>query len=144
MNGRAWARYTAVARWVFSVVFLLGSVVHLILGRTNPDSYAAFGTTAVPPLARLWEAWVMPNIGILTILMASYELAMAIGLARGGRAARVAAWAAIVFFVFLLFLGYGFPADGPAWSFLANRVGSIVLLLLVLPLALRGDDRPEA
>lgn len=125
---------TRLIRWFFAAVFAVGFVVHLVQGRTNPEGYAVFVETAWAPLAWLWDAWVMPNIGWLTVLMALYELAIAAGLLRGGRAARLAAAGASVFFVFLLFLGYGMPQPTLVDHFLVNQLPTLVFLVAMMPL----------
>ncbi len=120
-------------RWFFAAAFGAGFVVHLVLGRTDPESYGAFGETAWAPLAWLWEAWVMPNIGWLTVLTALYELAIAAGLLAGGQLARLAAAGASLFFVFLLFLGYGMPQPTLVGHFLANQLLTLAFLVAMVP-----------
>jgi len=42
--------YVTVIRTLLGIVFVGGSFVHLYQGLSSPNSYAAFGDTAWPPL----------------------------------------------------------------------------------------------
>lgn len=56
--------FRTIVRTLFGVIFLVGGVVHLVQGRLAPASYTVFGDTAAFGwLSRLWESFVMPNIG---------------------------------------------------------------------------------
>lgn len=137
-------RYGQVIRYLFAVIFIGGGIAHFILGRTNPDGYAVFGNTAlIPWLGELWSGFVMPNIGWLTILTGILELACGVGLLFK-RSVRVAAILIIGFLIFITILGYGFPAEGFFSDLISNRLITIVMALLVLPLALTGVSKNEA
>lgn len=48
-------------RALFGVIFVAGGVSHLVLGRTQPESYEAFASTSlVPALTDLWHSFVLP------------------------------------------------------------------------------------
>lgn len=122
-----------VLRWFFALVFVGGGISHVHLGRSNPAGYEPFGDTAVlPPLARLWEAFVMPNIGWLTLLLAAFEIAVGIGLALGGSATRLAALAALGFLGFILVLGYGFTGLSGLERFVKNHLVTVVMMAMVI------------
>lgn len=130
-------RYVLVARVVFGVIFILGGIVHLVMGRIAPEGYAAFGKTAVFDwLSQLWMGFVMPNIGWLTVVCAALELAAGVALLRGGTAARVATFGVLGFFAFLLVLGYGYPATSVTDDLLKNRAFTPLMAGLIAPVAL--------
>lgn len=136
-------RYRQVVRYLFAVIFIGGGIAHFVLGRINPDGYAVFGDTSlIPALGNLWSSFVMPNIGWLTILTGVFELACGVGLLFR-RSMRVAAILIIGFLMFITILGYGFPAEGFFSDLLSNRLITIVMALLVLPLALTGVPKDE-
>lgn len=135
-------RYVTISRIAFGWIFVLGGLVHLALGRIAPDGYAAFGDTAAWPwLENLWATFVMPNIGLLTAAVGVLELVVGVALLRGGTRARLAAVAALVFFAFILVLGYGFPTTSVAEDLLKNRALTPVMAALLLPVAIVRDDR---
>ncbi|WP_116114666.1 hypothetical protein [Austwickia chelonae] len=135
-------RYITVARMTFGVIFLLGGVVHLVLGRLAPQGYEAFGRTAVlDDLSHLWVVFVMPNIGWLTVACAVFECGVGAALLRGGDTARAAAFGALGFFAFLLILGYGFPVESVAEDLLKNRAGTPVMAGLLAPVAFCDSSR---
>lgn len=137
-------RYRTGVRVVFGVAFLLGGLAHLLLGRLDPDGYAAFGETAlVPALERFWSDFVMPNIGTLTVVLGGLELAVGLALLSGGRSARLAAVAVLGFFAFILVLGYGVGAQGLVEDLLKNRAFTLVMAALIVPVALRRASRRE-
>ena len=76
-------RYRRIISIVFAVIFIGGGIVHFVLGRLQPYSYAAFGTTAlIGWLRSLWASFVMPNIGWLTIVVGVYEIACGVASGR--------------------------------------------------------------
>lgn len=138
------SRYRQVVRFLFAGIFIGGGIAHFVMGRTMPDRYAVFGDTAlIPCLGDIWDSFVMPNIGWLTILIGVFELACGIGLLFR-RFISVAATLIIVFLIFITILGYGFPAAGFFSDLISNRIITIVMALLVLPLALTGMPENEA
>ncbi|WP_199445875.1 hypothetical protein [Auritidibacter sp. NML120636] len=85
-------RYRKVVRALFAVIFIAGGIAHLVLGRVNPEGYVVFADTAMLPImSDLWMAFVMPNIGWLTIVLGFYEFACGIGMVRR-RTVAIAAW----------------------------------------------------
>ncbi len=133
-------RYVTISRIAFGWIFVLGGLVHLVLGRIAPDGYAAFGDTAAWSwLENLWATFVMPNIGWLTAAVGVFELVVGVALLRGGAGARIAAVAALVFFAFILVLGYGFPTGSVVEDLLKNRVFTALMAALLLPVVISGD-----
>jgi uncharacterized membrane protein YphA (DoxX/SURF4 family) len=132
--------YEKVARIVFGLIFAGGGVVHLTVGQVASSSYAAFGTTATFVwLSNLWDAYVMPNIRWLTVIVGLFELACGSGLISKKAypiGALVSACVMLLFFVLIFMLGYGLPASGPWDDFLKNRAFTIVLMLPILPLVI--------
>lgn len=131
-------RYRQVTRYLFAVIFISGGISHFVLGRTMPDGYGAFGNTAlIPGLGDLWTSFVMPNIGWLTIVTGTFEIACGVGLLLE-RYVRISAAAIIGFLVFITVLGYGFPAENFFNDLTSNRLITMAMALLVLPLVLIG------
>lgn len=126
-----------------TLLFVLGGISHLFLGRLAPDSYTDFGNTAlIPPLHDLWFSFVMPHIGALTLVLAFLEIAWGIGLLRQ-EMMKISAWCIILFLIFVTILGYSFPTTSWFEDFLVNRLSTIVLLILVLPLITSKADSPN-
>lgn len=125
--------YATVMRTIFGVVFVAGSGVHLYLGLTSPSLYATFANTAWPPLNAIWTGFVMPNITWLALCMAAFELAVGVAAWLPGHWNRLAALAMTCFFAFLIVLGYALPAANAVEDILANRVGSVALISLLIP-----------
>ncbi|WP_125107055.1 MULTISPECIES: DoxX family membrane protein [Gulosibacter] len=126
--------YRWIVRVLFAVIFIGGGIAHFVLGRTQPDSYAAFADTALFPwLTSFWHSSVMPNIGWLTIALGVFELACGAGIL-WRRTERLAIVGMIAFLVFITVLGYGFPAETVADDLLANRLITIGMIVLLLPL----------
>jgi uncharacterized membrane protein YphA (DoxX/SURF4 family) len=132
------SRYRVVIRALFAVVFIGGGAVHLVAGRLWPQSYGAFGSTAALPwLHGLWGSFVMPNIAWLTIALAVFEIACGIGILIR-RASIPAAWGMAGFLVFVTVLGYGFPTDALGEDLVKNRLATIVLASLLVPVLAGG------
>jgi len=129
--------YVTVIRTLLGIVFVGGSFVHLYQGLSSPNSYAAFGDTAWPPLDLLWAGFVMPNIGWLAPCMAAFELAVGVGTLLRAPWNRLAVLAMTCFFAFITVLGYAFPTSSLLEDFLANRAFSLVMILLVVPWLLK-------
>ena len=131
--------YRRTIRALYAAAFIGGGVCHFLFGRLMPDSYAAFADTALLPwLSDLWRSFVMPNIGGLTIALGLFEIACGAGILRR-RTAALSAWAMLVF---LALLGYGWPAASPGEDLLKNRLSTLVMAGLLLPLLATGRGRP--
>ena len=127
-------RYCTVIRSLFAVVFIGGGVSHIFQGRVGAGGYAVFGDTALWTwLTNLWGSFVMPHIGWLTLVLAAFEVAAGMCLLLGGRWVWIAVVAILFFFSFLIVLGYGFPAANLVEDLLKNRVSTVVMAGLLLP-----------
>ena len=134
--------YRRTIRALYAVAFIGGGVSHFFFGRLMPDSYAAFaGTALLPWLSDLWRSFVMPNIGRLTIALGLFEIACGAGILRR-RTAALSAWRMLVFLVLVTVLGYGWPAASPGEDLLKNRLSTLVMAGLLLPLLITGRGRP--
>ena len=125
--------YVTVVRTLLGLVFMAGSLVHLRFALTDTSFYGAFGDTAWPPLDTVWARFVIPNIEVLALLTAVFELVVGIAAWLPGGANRLAAMAMTLFFAFLVILGFAFPTDSWAEDLLVNRLASVVMIALVVP-----------
>jgi len=125
-----------VARVFFALWYLFGSLVHVKFGLTNNRIYERFGSTSLFSASReLWTTMVMPNITFFTLLLAAFEMATGILMLSKDRYVKVGLAASVVFNIFLVQLGLGYPEI--QWSgrdFLLNRVPNLLFALLQLPL----------
>ena len=127
-------RYGKAIRALYALAFIGGGLSHFFFGRLMPDSYAAFADTALLPwLSELWRAFVMPNIGWLTIVLGLFEIACGAGMLHR-RTAVVSTWAMLGFLVFVTVLGYGWPTASLGEDLLKNRFSTIVMALPLIPL----------
>ena len=134
--------YRRTIRALYAAAFIGGGVCHFLLGRLMPDSYAAFaGTALLPWLSNLWRSFVMPNIGRLTIALGLFEIACGAGILHR-RTATLSAWAMLVFLVLVTVLGYGWPTASLGEDLLKNRLSTLVMAGLLLPLLATGRGRP--
>ena len=134
--------YRRTIRALYAVAFIGGGVSHFFFGRLMPDSYAVFaGTALLPWLSGLWRSFVMPNIGWLTIALGLFEIACGAGVLRR-RTAALSAWAMLGFLALVTVLGYGWPAASPVEDLLKNRLSTLVMAGLLLPLLTTGRGRP--
>ena len=126
--------YRKIIRALYAAAFIGGGVSHFLFGRLMPDSYAAFaGTALLPWLSDLWRSFVMPNIGRLTIALGFFEIACGAGVLHR-RTAVVSTWAMLCFLVLVTVLGYGWPTASLGEDLLKNRLSTIVMALLLIPL----------
>ena len=77
----------------------------------------------------------MPNIGRLTIALGFFEIACGAGVLHR-RTAVVSTWAMLCFLVLVTVLGYGLPTSSLGEDLLKNRLSTIVMALLLIPLHL--------
>ncbi|WP_202912176.1 hypothetical protein [Nesterenkonia muleiensis] len=113
---------------------MTGGIVHFILGRLQPKGYAVFADTALLPwLSQLWASFVMPNIGLLTVVLGIYQITCGIGII-WKRTVVVATWGMIVFLVFITIVGYGFPSASLGEDLLKNRWITALMVALLVPL----------
>lgn len=137
-------RYQKIVRALFAVVFIAGGIAHLVLGRLQPEGYAVFADTALFPwLSSLWMSFAMPHIGWLTIALGAYEIACGIGMI-SQRSVTIAAWGMLAFLVFITIVGYGFPVASLGEDLLKNRLITIAMAAMLIPLLRTADDGIQA
>ena len=128
--------WTNAARLFFALWYLLGSLSHVIYGIANNHIYAVFARTSIFSISReLWGTVVMPHITFFALLLAAFEMTTGILILSKGKLAWIGLAASVLFNVFLVQLGLGFP-EVP-WSgrdFLLNRLSCSLFAILQLPL----------
>ena len=127
----------------FAVVFIGAGVTHIVQGRVAPDSYAVFGDKALWAGFRdWWSSFIIAHIGWLTLALAAFQTAARVFLLLSGRRVTIAVVAILAFLTFLLVLGYGFPATGIVEDLLKNRVFTVVMAALLIPVLAQPDHPP--
>ena len=128
--------WTNAARLFFALWYLLGSPSHVFYGITNNQIYEIFGRTSIFAISReLWASVVMPHITFFALLLAVFEMTTGILILSKDRLARIGLGASVLFNLFLVQLGVGFPEA--RWSgrdFLLNRLFCSLFAFLQLPL----------
>ena len=123
--------------------YLGGSLIHFQCALHSPQIYVRFGRAPLYPLiGRLWAALVMPHITTFALFLAAFELAVVVLLLSTGRTVTLALTASLLFNLFLVQLGLGYPATpGSMRDFVANRLPNILFILVQLPLYWVHFDR---
>ncbi len=120
----------------FALWYLVGSLIHVKCGLTNNRIYEAFGATSFFAASRdLWISVVMPHVVFFALLLAAFELTTGILLLSKGRYVTIGLAASVLFNLFLVQLGFGFPEI--PWTgrdFLLNRLPTLLFAHLQLPL----------
>jgi hypothetical protein len=116
--------------------YLGGSFIHFQCALHSPQIYARFGRAPLYPLiGRIWNAVVMPHITFFALLLAAFELAVVTLLLSRSRAVTLALTASLLFNLFLLQLGLGYPATPDSLrDFVLNRLPNLLFILVQLPL----------
>ena len=132
-----------VARFFFALWYLLGSLVHTTFGLLNRQIYEVFGRTALfSAFRQLWTSVVLPHITLFALLLAAFEVTVGILLLSRGRYVKIGLMASVLFNLFLVQLGLGYPGiQGSARDFLLNRLPNLLFALLQCPLFLVHFDR---
>ena len=134
--------YRAIVRAVFVVIFISGGFSHFMLGRTHPESYAVFGNTAlIPSFSTLWSDFVMPNIGWLTIVLGCYEIVARSLILMTSSKVRLGACMMLAFLIFITIVGYGFPTTSIIEDLLKNRIITVVMALLLIPVIMESSPK---
>ena len=124
-----------------SLWYLLGCLVHVYFGLFAPEIYQPFGTTSIfPSYAILWHNLVMPSITFFALLLAAYEILVGCLLVSKGKWVKYGVILSLLFNLFLIQMGLGYPADNEWQSFLINRLPNLVFIALQIPL-LWGWDK---
>ena len=116
--------------------YLGGSFIHFQCALYRPYIYAMFGRAPLYPLiGRVWGSLVLPHITVFALILAAFELAVAILLLSRGRAVTLALTASLLFNLFLVQLGLVYTATpGSLRDFVLNRLPNLLFILVQLPL----------
>lgn len=115
--------------------YLLGWLVHLYLGFSNPGLYGSFGQTALlPGFAGFWNSFIMPRITSFTLLLAGFEVMVGFLLISAGKRVKIGLAFSIAFNLFLIQLGLSYPAPDGLSDFLVNRMPNLVFIMVQIPL----------
>lgn len=130
-------QYQKVIQILFALIFIGGGLIHLVNGQLHPQSYVAFSKTALFSwLSNLWISFVMPNISWLTILLGIYEILCGLGMIQK-HTVIVAVWGMIIFLIFITILGYSFPTHSLIEDLLKNRLPTIIMIGLLIPILIK-------
>jgi hypothetical protein len=129
-------KWSNAARLFFALWYLLGSFRHVWYGLTNNRIYEALDRTSIFEISRvLWSSAVMPHITFFALLLAVFEMTVGILILSKGKLAWTGLAMSVLFNLFLVQLGLGFPET--PWSgrdFVLNRLSCLLFALLQLPL----------
>lgn len=128
--------WSNAARVFFALWYLLGSLLHVWYGLTNNHIYEIFGRTPIFAVSRtLWATVVMPHITFFALLLAVFEMTTGILILSKGKLAWIGLAASVLFSLFLVQLGLGFPeAPRSGRDFVLNRLSCLLFAMLQLPL----------
>ena len=116
-------------------VYLLGWLSHVYLGLNSPEVYRAFGQTAlIPAFSSFWYDVVMPRMAAFALALAAFELVVGVLLIGKGKWVKIGLALSITFNLFLVQLGLAYPAPDGRSDFLVNRLPSLVVIALQIPL----------
>lgn len=116
--------------------YLGGCAIHVQCALFRADIYARFGRAPLYGfVGRVWVTLVMPHITAFALLLAAFELTIVILLLSSGRAVKIALAASLLFNLFLVQLGLGYPAvPGSLQDFVRNRLSNVLFILIQMPL----------
>lgn len=121
---------TFVALW-----YLLGWVSHVYLGLFSPETYRIFGDTAlIPAYTAFWNNFLMPNITVFALLLAVFEITVGSLLISKKKWVKIGLLFSILFSLFLVQMGLGYPVPDPWSHFLVNRLPNLFFIALQVPL----------
>lgn len=116
-----------VGRRAFGVMFAGGAAVHVAIVVTGTETYRHFADTAfIPFVKQAWLSVFMPHAALFGLLLAAFELTVALLILAGGQKTALGLLAALAFHLALMLFGWGF------WFW------SIPMLAMLVPL-LRYD-----
>jgi uncharacterized membrane protein YphA (DoxX/SURF4 family) len=126
-----------VIRLFIAPWYLLGWLLHIAaaLGLSDPQIYDTFGRTGlIPGFSTFWDNVIMPRIAALALLLAIFEVVVGILLISKGKWVKIGVVLSVLFNLFLVQLGLGFPAPDGMTDFLANRLPNLFFIALQVPL----------
>ena len=125
-----------VALW-----YLLGWLSHVYLGLFAPETYRPFGETAlIPAYTDFWQSMVMPFITAFALGLAVFEVLVGCLLISKGNWVKTGLVFSILFNLFLVQMGLGYPATDPWSNFLVNRLPNLLFIALQVPLLWGRDE----
>ena len=128
---------TFVALW-----YLLGWLLHVYLGLSAPETYRLFGETALISACTIfWHNIVMPYITVFALLLAAFEVLVGCLLISKEKWVKIGLIFSILFNLFLVQMGLGYPAPDPLTNFLVNRLPNLIFIALQIPLLWGWDER---
>jgi hypothetical protein len=126
-----------VALW-----YLLGWLSHVYLGLFAPETYHPFGETAlIPAYAIFWQSIVMPHITVFALGLAVFEVWAGCLLIGKGKWVKIGLIFSMLFNLFLVQMGLGYPTPDPLPDFLVNRLPNLLFITLQVPLLWCWDER---
>ncbi len=73
------------------IIYIFGAATNLTFALTNPQIYADFASFAIIPFYRtFWAEIVMPNVTMWILLVAAFEMLMAILILSKGKLVKLA------------------------------------------------------
>lgn len=128
-------------RLFVSLWYLLGWLSHVYLGLFVPETYRLFGETSIfSSFDILWRNFVMPSITFFALLLAAFELLVGCLLVSKGKWVKAGVVLSILFNLFLVQMGLGYPTTDEWQSFLINRIPNLVFIALQIPLLWGWDE----
>jgi uncharacterized membrane protein YphA (DoxX/SURF4 family) len=106
----AW-KNTRLARLLFAVMFLYAGSYNMYIGFAKPDEYLGFAELAVPLYRDFINGWFSYNNYVLIPMIATGQLAVAVGMVLNEAWVKLACLGAIVFLLSIapLMVGSAFP-----------------------------------
>jgi hypothetical protein len=106
----AW-KNTRLARLIFTLMFLYAGCYNMYIGFMKPDEYLGFADTAIPLYRDFINGWFSNFNYILIPLIATGQLAIAVGMILNDNWVRLACMGSIIFLLSIapLMVGSAFP-----------------------------------
>jgi len=116
---------TNLIRMLMGIIYIFGAATNLRFALTNSQIYADFASFAIIPFYRtFWTEIVMPNVITWILLVAAFEMLMAILILSKGKLVKIGLGGVVLFNLFLI----------PFWWFgwaLINLVIALVQAFLL-------------
>ena len=115
--------------------YLLGWALHVFLALTSPESYRAFGASAIfPAYTDFWNGFIMPHITLFALLLAAFEITVGCLIASKGIWVKVGLVFSVLFGLFLIQMGLSYTTPDVWANFAGNRLPNILFIALEIPL----------
>lgn len=130
-----------VMRSFIALWYLLGWLSHVYLGLFAPEIYRSMGDTAIiPAYTVFWHDPVMPFISIFALMLAGFEVIVGCLLISKGKWVKIGLILSLLFNLFLVQMGLGYPTVDPLTNFLVNRLPNLIFIALQVPLLWGWDE----